>query len=132
MKRTAFITSIQLVAVALLMTCGLSASAQKAWSTSKAVNEVSNKSLFADEELASTHIEANASAQPAPTSMKGVSRVSTKTKGQQIGNIRSEGTPAWVNSKGVSNVGTVRPRKSKHVPAIEPLIPADQKDTSKG
>jgi hypothetical protein len=132
MKRSALL-SIQVALVALFMTTGLSTYAQKSWSTSKAVNEVANKDLFNDEELAATHLEANSSAQPAPASMKGVSRVSSNSQGEsvQTGNVSSKGTPAWVNSKGVSNVGKTKARSSKKAPADTPVIPIENKDTSK-
>jgi hypothetical protein len=110
---------------------GLVASAQSSWSTSKAVNEVANKDLFTDSELSASHIEAKATIQPSSVSMKGVSKVSMKSQEPVIGNIPSQGTPSWVNGKGVSAIAARDGRTmSQPVEGSEQLIPADTKENN--
>ena len=100
MKRISFFASLFF----LLMVITTS-NAQSSWATSKDVNRVANKDLFANEELAATHLKVSSLGRPDRVSMKGVNEVSVrKTQKADRGNVSSVGTPAWVNTKGVSNI----------------------------
>jgi hypothetical protein len=77
-----------------------------AWQTSKDVQKIANKSLFSDENLKASHVNATSVGHPAVVSSKGITRISnpgsvqTETKG----NVVSKGYPMWTVSKGVQRV----------------------------
>lgn len=136
MKRSNLFAALRPAIITLLMIGGMVANAQSSWSTSKAVNEVANKDVFANEELAKTHITASSSMQPSAVSQKGVSKVMLNAEdesGLNKGNVASKGTPSMVVSKGVHQYSN-RPRvsnDSRKDQGAQPLIPIDKKETFK-
>jgi len=88
--------------LAFLMTSMFFANGQSkdpapAWLVSKDVQRIANKSLFEDQELKRSHIQATS------TSLTWVVSKGIQRKPSEIakGNIKSGGVPAWTISKGV-------------------------------
>ena len=75
-----------------------------AWTTSKDVQKVANKSLFADQDLKASHINAVSAGYPAVTVSKGIVKVTNPglVQTEQKGNVVSKGYPMWTVSKGVN------------------------------
>ena len=72
------------------------------WIISKDVQHVANKAAFAKEELDRSHLQVASVDFPSIVVSKGVFR---KESIARRGNIKSEGIPAWVISKGVHRFG---------------------------
>jgi hypothetical protein len=73
------------------------------WTTSKDVQKVANKSLFSDQNLKASHINAVSAGYPAVTLSKGIVKVTNANLVQDgvKGNVVSKGYPMWTVSKGV-------------------------------
>lgn len=70
------------------------------WPVSKDVQRYANKSMFADEDLKKSHIQAKTVDFPSIVVSKRVLRKDNVT----TGNVRSTGYPMWTVSKGVNRV----------------------------
>ena len=106
MKTTINGVSKKISLLALFMTTLFFANGQSkespAWLVSKDVQRYANKSLFEDQNLRRSHIQAKSTAANWTIS-KGVH--SSKSVQTVKGNVKSEGIPAWTISKGVQQIG---------------------------
>lgn len=92
--------------IAVLLTAAFFSQAQTtdtnpAWTVSKDVQKVANRSAFEKERLGSTSIRAR-SLNQAWVISKGVNRATAPASGE--GNVVSRGIPAWTISKGVQRL----------------------------
>lgn len=73
------------------------------WTTSKDVQKIANKSLFSDQNLKNSHINAVSLGYPEVALSKGVTKINYRGKAQekQGGNVVSKGYPMWTVSKAV-------------------------------
>jgi len=73
------------------------------WTTSKDVQKVANKSLFSDQNLKASHINAESAGFPAVTLSKEITKVNSanQIQNERKGNVVSKGYPMWTVSKGV-------------------------------
>lgn len=73
------------------------------WATSKDVQKIANKSVFNDQNLKNSHINAVSVHYPEVALSKGVSKFIYRGKPleKQSGNVVSKGYPMWTVSKGV-------------------------------
>lgn len=73
------------------------------WTTSKDVQKVANKSLFSDQNLKASHVNATTVGFPAVAVSKGIVKVNNTNliQTEQKGNVVSKGYPMWTVSKGV-------------------------------
>lgn len=107
---------LQFKSIGLVLTfalCAFMAQAQSgkpAWTTSKDVQKVANKSLFNDQNLRESHINAESAGFPAVTLSKGIAGISNpdQVQTEQKGNVVSKGYPMWTVSKGVNRYSTKR------------------------
>jgi hypothetical protein len=127
MKKVMILSPKRVALVASFLVCGFFASAQSpAWNTSKDVQRVANKEMFADEQLRNSHIDAVSVGYPYWALAKGVMAVSAnQDMSLQLakGNIASSGYPMWTVSKGVaavSNSSAVRKSDNNNTPKKDP------------
>lgn len=73
-----------------------------AWMVSKGVQHVANKKQFEDQKLKNSHIQVTSVNQNWANS-KGINNLGIESVVAQ-GNIRSAGTPQWINSKPVHGI----------------------------
>lgn len=99
--------SVKFMAGMLIVGFGLAfstpSSAQApAWTVSKDVQKVANKKQFEDQKLNNSHIQVT-SVNQNWANAKGVNTIGSENIVAK-GNIRSNGTPEWINSKGVHGI----------------------------
>lgn len=134
------VVSKRVALVASFLVCGLLANAQnQTWQTSKDVQKVANKDMFADEDLKKSHVNAESLGTPTWVFSKGVSSVSNKNVASSEigqGNIASTGYPTWTISKGVArmnNSDVIRKANDEQVAPSDPasLTVSDKKVKNK-
>lgn len=115
MKRIALV-----LAAAFLVTVGFSAQAQSGLPISKDVQKVANKKALENQEQSLQTTSVPLPALVVSKSIQSIPNPALITADSQ-GNMKSKGTPAWVNSKGVHrmNQSENKSKKSTDMPSDE-------------
>lgn len=129
MKKGINCLSVKILAGTVLLGCIFfistpSLAQAPAWTVSKGVQKVANKKQLEDRDAMNSHIHAAVVNQTWVIS-KGVSSIGNEDVIAQ-GNIRSTGTPAWANSKGVHQM-----KKSRTTSDDKSLFKTGQEITRK-